>query len=44
MLQDSQSTDQTCFTCGNVVYALPAIDIDFKRREPRPSHGGKSLA
>jgi hypothetical protein len=44
MLQDGQSTDQTCFTCGHVIYALPAITVDVNRRERRPSHGGKSLA
>jgi hypothetical protein len=44
MLLDAQSSDQTCFTCGNVVYALPVIDVEFKNKERRPSHGGKSLA
>jgi len=44
MLQDGQSRDQTCFTCGNVIYALPVIEVDIKNRERRPSHGGKSLA
>ena len=44
MLLDAQSTDQPCFTCGNVISALPVITVDIKPRERRTSHGGKSLA
>ena len=44
MLTDSNTGDQTCFTCGHVVYPTPIPVVDpALRLERRPSHGGHSL-
>ncbi len=45
MLPDGSSGDSTCFTCGHVIYALPAeLVIPGERLPRRPTHGGQSLA
>lgn len=45
MLPDGNTGDSTCFTCGHVIYALPAdLVIPGERLPRRPTHGGQSLA
>jgi len=37
--------DFACFTCGNVVYLVPPIDIpESMRRVRRPHHAGIELS
>ncbi len=43
MLTDTATGDQTCFSCGNVIYNVPAWPIEPGSVERRPSHGGQSL-
>jgi hypothetical protein len=40
MILDSESGDASCFSCGNVVYALAPMD----RLRRRTSHGGQNLS
>jgi hypothetical protein len=42
MMTDGTGGDSACFTCGNVVYLIPPLDVAFPK-ERRPSHGGSSL-
>jgi hypothetical protein len=42
MLPEGSDGDSACFTCGNVIYLVPPLEITV-RKERRPSHGGSSL-
>jgi hypothetical protein len=44
MLTDAATGDQTCFTCGHVIYSEPVWPFEpGSRPDRRPSHGGQSL-
>jgi hypothetical protein len=44
MFLNRDTGDQSCFTCGNVVYAQPPIDLETETKRTRhPWHGGVPL-
>ncbi|HEX5369383.1 MAG TPA: hypothetical protein VFY10_08225 [Dehalococcoidia bacterium] len=43
MLTDTATGDQTCFSCGHVIYSAPVWPLEPGSVERRPSHGGQSL-
>jgi hypothetical protein len=44
MMLDGNTNDSTCFTCGHVIYAVPAeVLLPGERQPRRPTHGGQSL-